>query len=141
MCAQVYKYTQLCTDRMQRRRMTRYFLAKSNKIALIYKKSTGFLILSLFYRIHALIYLTIYVYKYAQLCTDRMQRRRMTRYFLAKSNKIALQKIDRLSHIKFVLPNSFINILDHIISLKFEILFCDCVFLHFLRALSFSFII
>ena len=73
-----------------------------------------------------------------------MQTRRITLFldlfgiFLQSLIKwLVSQQINRLPHVNFVLPNSCVNILYHIVSLKLLILFCDCVILHFLRVLEF----
>ena len=84
------------------------------------------------------------VYTYVQLCSDKNADKKdnslLDLFGIFSQSLIkwlASQQINRLPHVNFVLQNSCVNILYHIVSLKFLILFCDCVILHFLRALEF----
>ena len=81
------------------------------------------------------------VYTYAQLCSDKNAHKKdnslLDLFGIFSQSLIkwlVSQQINRLPHVNFVLPNSCVNILYHTVSLKFSILFCDCVIFHFLRA-------
>ena len=66
------------------------------------------------------------VYMYAQLCRDKNANKKdnsLLDLFCIFSQSLikwlVSQKINRLPHVNFVLPNSYVNILYHIVSLKF----------------------
>ena len=83
-------------------------------------------------------------YTYAKLCSAKNANKKdnclsdLFGIFSQSLIKLLVsQKINRLPHVNFDLPNSCVKCLYHIGSLKFYILFCDCVILNFLKALEF----